>query len=245
MKLTVLGYYGGYPYRGQATSGYLVQEQGFNLLLDCGSGVLNSLMTVIDPLQLDAVLLTHYHHDHMADLGVLQYYWQLKTGKKKHPQLTIYGHTQDPLNFASLTMPNVSQGLAYSELQSLDLGPFTITFLKTIHPVPAFATKIVSKKDNKIFVFTSDTAYFEGLIEFSQQADLLVTDTNFGAAKKGQIWHMTSQQSGKLAQDAHVQRLVISHLPQEYSLDKLQRETQQAAGDIAVIRARTGLKIVF
>ncbi|MBA1394328.1 MBL fold metallo-hydrolase, partial [Lactobacillus sp. XV13L] len=91
MKLTVLGYYGGYSYRGQGTSGYLLQDQGFNLLLDCGSGVLNSLESVLDPLQLDAVLLTHYHHDHTADLGVLQYYWQLKSGSKKHLELPIYG----------------------------------------------------------------------------------------------------------------------------------------------------------
>ena len=40
MKVTVLGYYGGYPDNGIATSGYLIQTEKINLLLDCGSGVL-------------------------------------------------------------------------------------------------------------------------------------------------------------------------------------------------------------
>lgn len=83
MKITVLGYYGGYPFNGDGTSSYLVQSDDFNLLLDCGSGALIELEKHLDPLQLDAVVLTHYHADHIADVGVLQHYWQLAPGIKK------------------------------------------------------------------------------------------------------------------------------------------------------------------
>lgn len=245
MKLTVLGYYGGYPYRGQATSGYLIQEQSFNLLLDCGSGVLNVLESFLDPFKLNAVLITHYHHDHTADLGVLQYYWQLKSGTKRQLLLPIYGHTQDPLHFAALTLSQVSQGHSYSDLRSLNLGPFTLNFLRTVHPVPTYAVRITSQKDHKTLVFTADTAYFTELITFAQGADLLITDTNFAADKSGQIWHMTSQQSGYLAKQSQVQKLVISHLPQEYSLDQLLAEAKKAAGKVNTLRAYTGLKIII
>ncbi|GAJ25934.1 metal-dependent hydrolase [Liquorilactobacillus sucicola DSM 21376 = JCM 15457] len=77
MKITILGFFGGYPYDGKATSSYLLQSDGYNLLLDCGSGALLNLEKELDPLQLNAVLLSHYHQDHIADIGVLQYYWQL------------------------------------------------------------------------------------------------------------------------------------------------------------------------
>lgn len=244
MKITVLGYYGGYPYRQQATTGYLLQDQGFNLLLDCGSGVLNSLQNILDPLQLDAVVLTHYHHDHIADIGVLQYYWQLHEGDKKQAVLPIYGHTQDPLNFASLTFGNFTQAKAYSALQSLNLGPFTLDFKQTIHPVPTFATRITDSQ-GKVLTFTADTAYFAELATFAQKSNLLITDTNFGTGKTGQLWHMTSTQSGKLAHDAQVDALLISHLPQNYPLDKLVAETQEAAGEIPVARANTGWRKVI
>lgn len=77
MKLTVLGCLGAYPYKGEGTSSYLLESEGFHLLIDAGSTTLVRLENYLDPLKLDAVILSHYHHDHIADLGVLQYYRQL------------------------------------------------------------------------------------------------------------------------------------------------------------------------
>jgi ribonuclease BN (tRNA processing enzyme) len=37
MKLTVLGATGGFPARGTATSGYLLELDGHYILIDCGS----------------------------------------------------------------------------------------------------------------------------------------------------------------------------------------------------------------
>ncbi len=73
MKLKVIGFWGGYPEANEATSGYLIESNGFNLLIDCGSAVLSKLQESISIDQLDAVVLSHYHHDHIADIGPLQY----------------------------------------------------------------------------------------------------------------------------------------------------------------------------
>ena len=43
MKMTVVGFWGGFPEAGEATSGYLFEHDGFRLLVDCGSGVLAQL----------------------------------------------------------------------------------------------------------------------------------------------------------------------------------------------------------
>ncbi|MGG5833061.1 MBL fold metallo-hydrolase, partial [Bacillus pumilus] len=63
-------------------------------LVDCGSGVLSKLQQYIDIEELDAVLLSHYHHDHIADIGPLQYAKLVgyHLGKSSGP-LPIYGHT--------------------------------------------------------------------------------------------------------------------------------------------------------
>ncbi|KRM31107.1 beta-lactamase domain-containing protein [Agrilactobacillus composti DSM 18527 = JCM 14202] len=244
MKLTVLGYYGGYPYAGHGTSGYLIQsETGFNLLLECGSGVLLALQKYLDPLQLDAVLLSHYHHDHTADVGVLQYYWQLAPGQHKEPVLPIYGHTRETLSFAALTMPNITQGQAYDPDGVLKLGPFEITFLPTKHPVPAYAMRIEETSTGKVLTFTSDTAYIETLVDFAKDSDLLMTDTNFFDDKTGKIWHMTSTQSGKLAQKAKVKHLLLTHLPQHGDLEKLKKEAEITSEGILVDYAQEGLTI--
>ncbi len=63
MKMTVVGFWGGFPEAGEATSGYLFEHDGFRLLVDCGSGVLAQLQKYITPSDIDAVVLSHYHHD--------------------------------------------------------------------------------------------------------------------------------------------------------------------------------------
>jgi len=56
---------GGNP--GEACSGYLVTAGGSRVLLDCGPGVLASLLAR-DAAPLDAIVLSHLHFDHVADL---------------------------------------------------------------------------------------------------------------------------------------------------------------------------------
>ena len=96
MKLTALGVWGGYPTRDAGTTSYLLQsEEGFNLLLDAGSRAVTELEHELSPNDLDAIILSHYHEDHIADLGALRQYRQLQTVK---PQiLPIYGHQQNYL----------------------------------------------------------------------------------------------------------------------------------------------------
>lgn len=237
MEIRILGYYGGYPADGIGTSGYLVTSNGFNLLMDAGSGTLLELEKHLDPLQLDAVLLTHYHHDHTADVGPLQYLWQLRPGDKKEPVLPIYGHTKDPLNFAALTFGTFTKGVGYAGASQLAVGPFDLTFCETEHPVPAFAVRIVERATGKVVVNTSDTRYFAGLAPFAQDADLLMADTNFLNSKPQPRWHLTGGEAGQVASDAHVKSLLLTHLPQTADLEVLRQQAEKTAGNIPVLLA--------
>jgi len=244
LKLTVIGFLGGYPANGNPTSSYLLESGDFKLLIDCGSGALLSLEEVLDPLKLNAVILSHYHHDHTADVGVLQYYWQLHAKRYAAPILPIYGHSLDAVNFKGLDWPKSTKGVAYNPDEALKLGPFEITFFKTHHPVPAFAMRIKEQETGKVLVFTADTAYFPELTDFVQNADLLMTDTNFFADKTGQKWHMTSTESGKLAHDGNVHRVLLTHLPAIGDLHKLRQEAQHAAGEnIPILVAKKHLSV--
>lgn len=205
---------------------------------------MNALEEILDPLQLDAVLLTHYHHDHTADVGVLQYYWQLRQGDRKTPILPIYGHTEDPLNFGALTWAGATEGRAYDPSAVNQIGPFDVTFMKTKHPVPAFAVKIVERATGQQLTFSADTAYLPDLAKFATGSQLLMTDTNFGADKTGKMWHMTSAQSGEIAKAAHAKTLLLTHLPQDVAFDQLQHEAQVAAGDgVKVVVAQKYLQL--
>ncbi|MBL1228976.1 MBL fold metallo-hydrolase [Enterococcus sp. BWB1-3] len=229
MKITVLGCLGAYPYDGKGTSSYLLESEDFHLLLDAGSTTLINLERHVDPLELDAVILSHYHYDHIADLGVLQYYRQLYPVLTPLPILPIYGHTDDAAHFAELDMDGVSKGMPYFEAEELKVGPFIISFMKTIHPVPCYAMRFVEEKTGKVFVYTGDSGYLEDFIEFAAGADIFLVDTYLFEGNERHHAHFTSKESGELARAANVKKLILTHLPQHGSLEELKNQAEKAA----------------
>lgn len=244
MKLTVLGYWGGYPWNNEGTSSYLLESAGYNMLIDAGSSTLNVLREKLDPLALDSVVISHYHHDHTADLGVLQYYRQLHPLGKAQAVLPIYGHMADQENFAQLSLAGVSEGIGYRPDEELMIGPFKLTFLETRHPVTCYAMRIEEVATGKVFVYTADTGYMPELNEFVKGAEVLVADTYFLTGQENHHAHLTSREAGELACQGEVKTLVLSHLQQELDLIKLHGEAQAAAGStVNVVLASKNLSL--
>ena len=63
----MLGCAGSFPGPEAACSAYLVEADGFRLLLDFGTGSLTALQRYVGLMSVDAILLTHLHGDHMFD----------------------------------------------------------------------------------------------------------------------------------------------------------------------------------
>lgn len=71
-----------------------------------------------------------------------------------------------------------------------------------------------------------------------------MTDTNFFAEKTGQKWHMTSTESGQLAHDGNVHRLLLTHLPADGDIEQLKAEAQTTAGEtMPILVAKTHLSV--
>src|SRR5581483_9559300 len=68
VKLTVVGCSPAWPNPGGAQSGYLVEDDGRRLLLDCGPGVLARLRQDAEWPEVDAIVITHFHLDHWGDV---------------------------------------------------------------------------------------------------------------------------------------------------------------------------------
>jgi ribonuclease BN (tRNA processing enzyme) len=243
MKVTVLGQWGAYPKAGEATAGYLLEHDNEKILIDCGSGVLAQLQKYIKLSELSAVIVSHTHFDHIADLGCLQYACLIDT------DLGLRASTL-PIYIADESNNNKFITMIGTELRSISVQETLYTsgllfsFTKTFHEAYCLAVKV--QFHNKVFVYTADTFYDESLVGFCASANLLIAETSFykqfpDAKKYG---HMNSSEVGSLALKANVGKLILTHLPHFGELDKLALEVGEIyKGPIEL--ALNGMEIVI
>lgn len=246
MKVHVLGHWGAYPEAGEATTGLLVEDGGTRILIDCGSGVLAQLFRICSLDQLSAVVISHHHHDHAADLGVFSYALLLArlTGQR-HASLPMYmleGPVDRMEDFRR--EPGADVHILQPETV-VNIGGIQVSFATTTHPVPCLAIRL--EKAGHIFVFSADTAFSDSVIELAREATMFLCESSLYEGQEEtaeQVGHLTAPQAGKMAAAAQVERLVLTHFPHYGNHDDLLKQAGQTfAGQIELARMGTVLEI--
>ncbi|MDI7250191.1 MAG: MBL fold metallo-hydrolase [Bacillota bacterium] len=229
MRLTVLGVCGGYPAPGRACSGYLVEAGPSAVLVDCGSGVMANLGRHADLRALEAVVLSHLHGDHMSDLLVLRYAVQraLAEGGRTRP-LPVYAPPLPEEEFERLRYKQVLDPRPIDPDEKLELGGLVFRFLAVPHTILTYAMAI--EHGGRKLVYTADTSWFDPLVEFARDADLLLCEATLleGQRSPG---HLTGREAGELALRAGARRALLTHLWPTVDWGKVLAEAQSAVGE--------------
>jgi ribonuclease BN (tRNA processing enzyme) len=223
MKVTVLGRWGAYPKAGEATAGYLLEHDNEKILIDCGSGVLAQLQKYIALSELSAVIVSHTHYDHIADLGCLQYACLIDTDLGlRASALPIY--IADESNDNKFKTMKGTELRSISVKETLYISGLHFSFFRTFHEAYCLAVKV--QFHNHVFVYTADTFYDESLVHFCAFANLLIAEASFykefSDAKR--YGHMNSNEVGLLALKANVGKMILTHLPHFGELERLALE---------------------
>lgn len=216
MKLTVVGCSGSAPGPKSAASCYLVEHEGFRLLLDFGNGAFGALQGVADPDTIDAVFLSHLHADHCLDV-VPFVVWRRYSGRATRGRVPLYAPAAAERRLA-LAYDAEGDGITDVfdfvpvEPGSFCLGPFEVTLARTAHPIECYAIRLTT--DGRSLVYTGDTGPCERVVELARGADVLLAEAAHPPSPglPGGL-HLTGREAGEHAAAAGVGRLLLTHIP--------------------------------
>ncbi len=203
--LTVLGCDGSWPGPGGAGSGYLVQVGGTSLVLDCGPGTFAVLQTLLDPADVDAVVISHHHTDHWSDLYAMD--TQARFGGRRSP-LPVYA----PAEVATRAAPERTPMLDWRCVTDGDragIGEASCAFHRTDHVEETLAVRVDGA--GRALGYSADTGPGWSPDVLGNGLDLLLCEATYTAAHEGTAGHLSGRQAGTAARAAGARRLVITH----------------------------------
>ena len=216
MRLTVVGCSGSGPGPTSAASCYLVEHDGFRLVLDLGNGAFGPLQAHVDPGDVDAVFLSHLHADHCLDVAPFVVWHRYAAGTRP-PRVPLHAPIGADRRLA----------LAYSEEGdpltdvfdfvfvgpgSFSLGPFEVTTARTAHPVECYAIRL--DVGGRSLVYTGDTGPSPAVVALARGADVLLAEAAHPQVEGlPAALHLTGRQAGEHAAEAGVGRLLLTHVP--------------------------------
>ena len=220
---------------GGACSGYLIEDPDFALLLDCGNGVFAKLREHRDYTELDAVVISHLHADHILDL--VPYAYALTYAPRQQPvPVPPWPGTDHPAR-PELHAPRgalelfrrlcgawgaedlIEAAFAVSEYDAgstLELGPLRARFREVPHFVTTHAVEISSSNGGGRITYSADCRPNDALVEFASGTDLLLVEATLPRPERTGIrGHLTPAEAGEHARRAGAKRVVLTHISDE------------------------------
>lgn len=184
-RVTVLGSCGAWPEPGLACAGFLLEYDGFRLILDLGYGTLPRLLTELGSATgdgVDAVLVSHHHPDHMVDLhGLLRARYFGRREAAAIPLFAPAGVVSHLVELEDGDRTAVRKVFDWHPIPAppQEIGPFRVDSVPVPHHVPSAGVRLSAT--HLTVAYTGDTGPAPALTDLAQGCDLLIADATFRA----------------------------------------------------------------
>lgn len=232
LRLTVLGCSGSFPGPEEACSGYLLRAGAHVVMLDAGPGTVAALQRHVGMEELTALVLSHHHPDHWSDLGVLRV--ALRYGLEVEG-LAVYGTAETRAIAQHLVGHPLEPTLVWHTVadgDEVDLGGFRMRFSATDHYVETLAVRVDAA--GRTLAYSADTgpgwsfsSLGPGLGAALCEATLLDHE-RVGVDEA--VLHLSVGEAGRMAREAGVERLLLTHQQPGADREAYRREAEAAFG---------------
>jgi ribonuclease BN (tRNA processing enzyme) len=223
MRLTVLGRSPASPNPGEACAGYLVEGGGARVLVDIGPGVVSQLVGRHHPDELDAVVVSHMHADHMLDLVTLRYVypWRARPVDQRLRVVLPPGSADQLLDLArgvgsARHFEDCFRLSEHDGSSAIACGDLSLWPIETQHYIPCWGFRV--EADGRRLAYTADTAPCDGLSDLADSADLLLSEATLRSLDEDATapeprGHLLPAEAGTAARDGGALRLMLTHFP--------------------------------
>jgi len=240
MKLTILGSGTFFVNATVSASAFVLEINGKNILIDCGPGTLVKLAMAGYKLEdIDYVFISHFHPDHSSDLFPL--FMNVFLADKFTPGGVIkfpkffgpVGLDKFLSDYSKLTELPAYDG--WNKIQVNDYSPemiledFKVKTFKVTHAAFGFQARAYALRfeyDNKVIVFSGDTAMCEGIQQACENADVFVCDMSFPKTMNTNV-HLNTSEVGEIAEKGKVKKLIVDHFYPQFDTDTLISEVKE------------------
>ena len=232
MRFTVLGKSPAWQDAGGACSAYLVEEDEYRLLVDCGNGAFGKLRERLSYALVDDVLISHIHGDHVLDLPPFAYALTLGLPPEQTPpRPRLLVPPGGAAKLRALVTIWGSEGLLddafvlseYEHDAELELGPLRIELHEVPHFTLTYAIAITAPSGKRL-VYGADCRCGPELEAAAQGADVLVAEATLQVPEPDSVpierrGHMSAGEAAGVAAAAGVGTLVLTHISDQLDHD--------------------------
>jgi ribonuclease BN (tRNA processing enzyme) len=229
---------------GAPSSGYVVADDSTRVIMDLGFGTMPRLA---DPTHIDAVVITHRHPDHCADVLALYHLWAYgETRKVGVPLIAPRSTIESLASFVDARAGNrfwevfIPDPVAHGEERNV--GSMRLRFFGVDHSVAAVAVHVES--DGRSLFYTGDTGLAGEWWKAVGPTDVVLSEASWQGTGDGGDYtqHLTATDAGVIACEIGASRLILTHL--KPGLDPVRSVSEaQATFPGPVSHAEPGLTI--
>jgi ribonuclease BN (tRNA processing enzyme) len=239
--MTIVGWAGSFPGPDSPASCYLIEADGFRLVLDLGHGALGALQRYCGLADVDAICLSHQHADHCIDMiGYMVAQTHHPAGPR--PRLPVYApaRTAERLTRAVGLDPGTGMTDAFDFTTlapgTIEIGPLRVTTAHMNHPVETFGFRL--EHAGRTLAYSADTGPCDELTHLAAGADVLLCEASFvdGPDLPADL-HLTAHQAGEHAARAGVGELLLTHLVAWNDTARVREQAAESFGGALTVAA--------